>query len=143
LLKPQLPVTFRKTRVEDQLQRADEVALANLVLTDDDDAFAGLDVDIREVREVANFYPRDAHASLPAFLLRHGIGHMAMSARRATSACAPRRRDIPQDKLFEMHKKSTKLERTSDPFLPKTHNQEANIAFICYQGGPEPRAWSG
>ncbi|WP_246740356.1 MULTISPECIES: hypothetical protein [unclassified Bradyrhizobium] len=57
MLKPKLPIAFRKTRVQNQLQRADEVALADLVLADDDDTFAGLDVDLREVREVAYFYP--------------------------------------------------------------------------------------
>ena len=37
-------------------QGADEVALADLVLTDNDDALASLDIDVREVCEIAYFY---------------------------------------------------------------------------------------
>ena len=56
MLESELAITLRQPRIEDQLQGADEVALADLVLTDNDDALASLDIDIREVGEIAYFY---------------------------------------------------------------------------------------
>ena len=55
MFKPKLAVALRKAGIEDELQSADEVAFANLVLTDNDDAIARLDVNFREVCEIAYF----------------------------------------------------------------------------------------
>jgi hypothetical protein len=65
MFKPKLAVALGQAGIEDQLQGADEVALADLVLADDDDAVAGLYVEVRKIGEVCNFDPRNSHVAVP------------------------------------------------------------------------------
>ncbi|KVS32800.1 hypothetical protein WK34_05655 [Burkholderia vietnamiensis] len=61
MFKPQLSIAFRQARIKDQLQAANEIALANLVLSHDDDTFPRLDINIREIGEIDQPDPRNPH----------------------------------------------------------------------------------
>ncbi|MGY2686768.1 hypothetical protein [Pseudomonas tolaasii] len=61
MFKPQLSIALRQARIKDQLQAANEIALANLVLSHDDDTFPRLDINIREIGEIDQPDPRNPH----------------------------------------------------------------------------------
>ncbi len=61
MLQPQLSVALGQRRVEQQLQGEHEIALADLVLADDDDTFARLDVEIRKIGEIDNTDAGNTH----------------------------------------------------------------------------------
>lgn len=52
IIQPELPVSLRKPRIKDQLERSNEVALPDLVFADSDDAVARLNVELSEIGEI-------------------------------------------------------------------------------------------
>ena len=82
MFKPKLTVALGQTGIEDQLQSADEVALANLILTHNDDAVASLYVEVREVGEVFNFDPRNSHGTAPPIIFVREPDWLARRYRR-------------------------------------------------------------
>ena len=61
MFKSGLAVALRQTRVEYELQGANEVALADFVFADHNDAAGSLNIDFGKIGEIAYLYPRDAH----------------------------------------------------------------------------------
>lgn len=53
MLESELAVTLRQAGVKYQLEGTNEVALANFILTDNNDALARFDVESRKIREIA------------------------------------------------------------------------------------------
>ncbi|GLS44193.1 hypothetical protein GGR33_003133 [Methylobacterium brachythecii] len=65
VLKPELTVPFGQSGIQDQLKGEEQVALPDLVFSDDDDVTTGWDLEIGEIRKIYDPDFADAHSYEP------------------------------------------------------------------------------